>query len=192
MAGARTLAGALVPLVGPAPTNFNFVAGDYDRKTGLKGSLSTEKSLEISSPGDVLNNTSYGFYLVEASSSASTDRSFMGAGNNGRINPNGVARVQDASNTVFSGMNTAPGLKAGLRDPSRIGTKIAYAAGQENTTSVAATGTIANTILFARATGIQFQVDARISFYWLGQYLNAPLLDARVTTLMNAIAAAIP
>lgn len=35
--GARTLAGALVPLKGNAPTLNNFVAGDYDRKLGLKG-----------------------------------------------------------------------------------------------------------------------------------------------------------
>ena len=37
LAGARTLAGALVPLVGTAPTNFNFDSEDYNRKTGLKG-----------------------------------------------------------------------------------------------------------------------------------------------------------
>jgi hypothetical protein len=39
LAGARTLAGALIPLVGTAPTNVGglFVDGDYNRKTGLKG-----------------------------------------------------------------------------------------------------------------------------------------------------------
>jgi hypothetical protein len=42
MAGARTLAGALVPLKGAAPTNFNFVSGDYDRKTGLVGDGATK------------------------------------------------------------------------------------------------------------------------------------------------------
>jgi len=42
LAGARTLAGALVPLVGTAPTNYNFVAGDYDRETGLVGDGSTK------------------------------------------------------------------------------------------------------------------------------------------------------
>ena len=42
LAGARTLAGALVPLVGAAPTNFNFVSGDYNRKTGLVGDGSTK------------------------------------------------------------------------------------------------------------------------------------------------------
>ena len=42
LAGARTLAGALVPLVGPAPTSFNFVSGDYNRKMGLAGNGSSK------------------------------------------------------------------------------------------------------------------------------------------------------
>jgi len=42
--GARTLSGALTPLVGSAPTNNNFVSGDYNRKTGLVGD-GTSKSL---------------------------------------------------------------------------------------------------------------------------------------------------
>jgi hypothetical protein len=44
LAGARTLTGALVPLVGTAPTNVDglFVSGDYNRKTGLVGTGSTK------------------------------------------------------------------------------------------------------------------------------------------------------
>jgi hypothetical protein len=42
LAGARTLNGALVPLAGTAPTNFNFVSGDYNRKTGLVGDGSSK------------------------------------------------------------------------------------------------------------------------------------------------------
>jgi hypothetical protein len=42
MAGARTLTGALVPLKGTAPTNYNFVPGDYNRKTGLVGDGSSK------------------------------------------------------------------------------------------------------------------------------------------------------
>lgn len=39
LCGARTLAGALLPLHSsmPMPTNVNFVPGDYNRKTGLQG-----------------------------------------------------------------------------------------------------------------------------------------------------------
>lgn len=42
LAGARTLNGALVPLKGPAPTNYNFVAGDYTRLGGLSGDALTK------------------------------------------------------------------------------------------------------------------------------------------------------
>jgi hypothetical protein len=42
LAGARTLTGALVPLAGTAPTNFNFVDADYNRKTGLVGNGSNK------------------------------------------------------------------------------------------------------------------------------------------------------
>lgn len=43
LAGPRTLNGILVPLRGPAPTNQNFVSGDYVRKTGLIGNGSTKQ-----------------------------------------------------------------------------------------------------------------------------------------------------
>jgi hypothetical protein len=42
LAGARTRLGALTPLAGTAPTSFNFVDGDYNRKTGLVGDGSTK------------------------------------------------------------------------------------------------------------------------------------------------------
>jgi hypothetical protein len=42
LCGARTLAGALVPLAGTAPTNNNFVDADYNRETGLVGNGSTK------------------------------------------------------------------------------------------------------------------------------------------------------
>jgi hypothetical protein len=194
LAGARTLNGFLVPLKGNAPTNVEdgFVQADCSRSLGLKGSLSTVKSLNISWPGDVLDNVSFGFYLVEPSTSSATDRSYMAGSVSARINPNNIVRVQDNLNSSFSGMNTAPGLKAGLRDPSRVGTKIAYTGGQENTVSQAASATLGTTIrLFSRvASSTGAQVDAQISFYWAGEYLNASLLESRVATLMSDLAAA--
>jgi hypothetical protein len=42
LSGARTLSGALVPVVGPAATSHNFIEPDYNRKTGLKGIGSTK------------------------------------------------------------------------------------------------------------------------------------------------------
>lgn len=42
LAGARTVAGALTPLKGAAPTNYNFVSSDYLRFGGLRGDASTK------------------------------------------------------------------------------------------------------------------------------------------------------
>jgi hypothetical protein len=40
--------------------------------------------------------------------------------------------------------------------------------------------------------GTPFYSNARLAFYSIGESLDLALLDARVTTLINAIAAAIP
>ena len=48
-----------------------------------------------------------------------------------------------------------------------------------------------NVVIFNRVTTTGF-VDARLAFYSIGESLNLALLDARVTTLINAFAAAIP
>lgn len=73
--GARTLAGAIVPLVGPAPTPYNFASGDYNRKTGLKGNGSN-KYLLAGITGSQLTQTSHhGFFYgsdFEASGSIRT------------------------------------------------------------------------------------------------------------------------
>jgi hypothetical protein len=41
-------------------------------------------------------------------------------------------------------------------------------------------------------TGGSFKTNARLAFYSIGESLTLALLDDRVTTLINAIAAAIP
>jgi len=49
-----------------------------------------------------------------------------------------------------------------------------------------------NTTVFARQSGTSLLADARIAFYSIGESVDLALLDARVTTLINAIGAAIP
>jgi hypothetical protein len=64
LAGARTRLGALTPLAGTAPTSFNFVDGDYNRKTGLVGDgsskyLNSNRSMQ----SDPANNQHVSVYL---------------------------------------------------------------------------------------------------------------------------------
>lgn len=60
--GARTLTGCLVPLIGPTCAAYNFVSGDYNRRTGLLGN-STNKYLLAGISGASLPPTSHHMFL---------------------------------------------------------------------------------------------------------------------------------
>jgi hypothetical protein len=77
LAGARTLTGALVPLVGAAPTNNNFVSGDYNRKTGLVGDGST-KYLNSNLFVNALSATSHALFAYGAITGNTGDKTLMG------------------------------------------------------------------------------------------------------------------
>jgi hypothetical protein len=62
LSGAKTLSGALVPLVGGSITNANFVSVDYNRRTGLQGN-GTNKSLRTSLVGNTLSGNSYHMFV---------------------------------------------------------------------------------------------------------------------------------
>lgn len=82
LAGARTLTSALVPLVGTAPTNFNFVSGDYNRKTGLKGNGSNKYlNSNRANNADPQNNNHLSIYKTDTISS--TNSYFIGAAGGG-------------------------------------------------------------------------------------------------------------
>lgn len=82
-AGARTLDGALVPLLGSALTNYNFVSGDYTRKGGLKGDGAT-KYLQCV-PGNTYPQNDVSLFVIISSASSLTGltRVAMLAGNMG-------------------------------------------------------------------------------------------------------------
>jgi hypothetical protein len=199
LAGARTLAGALVPLVGPAPTNFNFVAGDYNRKTGLVGDGNT-KNLDSNRlcSSDEQNNVHGAVYVSTRDTAAGrylSGTTFPAVPATGTFaivgNTTGFrARVQasvlnsHSSNTavpVLLGVSRASSASYSWRDGSNSGTQ-----------STASTGvSTGNYFIFSDNTGGN-DSNARLTFYSIGESLDLALLDARVTTLVNAFAAAIP
>jgi hypothetical protein len=64
-----------------------------------------------------------------------------------------------------------------------------------NPSTTSQTPTSDNTFVFARNNGSnspERYSNARLAFYSIGESLDLALLDARVTTLINAFAAAIP
>ena len=193
LAGARTLTGALVPLVGAAPTNFNFVSGDYNRKTGLVGNGST-KYLDSGRLGnaDPENN----FHGAAYASTAPLGGIFMGSGGGGAQTVQFGSRadlIRCQSNVTSSTLTALPGFIAVNRSQSSFFLRRVNTVTE--TLSVAFVGrSSSNILLFARGTPSAPDTlsDARLAFYSIGESLDLALLDARVTTLINAFGAVIP
>jgi hypothetical protein len=198
MAGARTLAGALVPLVGTAPTNFNFVSGDYNRKTGLKGD-GTTKYLNANRNNNVdpQNSAHISTYSTEHPTSVGGQFPvYIGSsGGNGERN---IYRFQ-ANGGIYSTIN-GPATNTGLSDLGFLGAgRNAATIGlfRANATTFSYGGVSVTPLsldmgVFA-APGGNLSItrsNARLAFYSIGESLDLALLDSRVTALITAIGAA--
>jgi hypothetical protein len=173
LAGARTLAGALVPLVGTAPTNFNFVSGDYNRKTGLAGNGSSK----------YLNSNRANNADPQNSKHMAVYASSVGAVNGTYI---GIATTNGSSHFTSEGTTNTIG---GFNRAS--GTTISGRGGGSTNASISMTSTApaAGGLLVFDGIG---KSTARLAFYSIGESLNLALLDARVSALISALATAIP
>jgi hypothetical protein len=195
LAGARTLAGALVPLAGTAPTNVNFVSGDYNRKTGLKGDGSTKYlNSNRANNADPQNNNHCGLYLSEIQAI----NVVLGAGGSS-TGANTI--VPNVSDTIFRNRSSSflqinRIAVAGLTGASRSNASeiVARIASTSTLHSLASQSPSTDNIyLLARNDGsgvAQFHSASRFAFYSIGEYIDLTRLDSRVTDLINAIGAA--
>jgi hypothetical protein len=206
LAGARTLTGALVPLVGAAPTNVSnlFAQGDYNRRAGLTGSKSPAKYLNSNRAGnaDPQNSNHTSVYITAVTTApASTFPYYIGSGGNvsgansiGRNPTNATAIFRCQNNNADSlGTGAATGFYGVNRNVSAD-----YIARQASTNTtlarVSQAPTGGNTLVFTLNDGSSTAlraINGTIAFYSIGESLDLELLDARVTTLINAFAAAI-
>jgi hypothetical protein len=198
LAGARTLSGALVPLVGTAPTNVGpFVSGDYNRKTGLVGDGSTKylnsNRLSSADPQD-------SFHLSLSVSTAASSGTQMYIGGQATVpndmyrdGANLIVRSRTFSVTTYTSQGSATGFIGHSRAVAASFTSRLGGATQLNSLS-SSSSTGANIFVFARNNNgsLSLPTAARLAFYSIGESLNLALLDARVTDLINAFAAAIP
>jgi len=202
LAGARTLTGALVPLVGTVPTNNNFVSGDYNRKTGLVGDGST-KYLDTNrnNNADPQNNQSMCAWI--STFGAGGNEAVIGAGTGSTTGASHILTQKSAGpdqfilrsrggSTVFTtvvtpfvagfhGINRATSVSSNYRLGGASGTI-------SSTSQSSSTGQIN---VFARDLAAPAYTNARLAFYSIGESLDLALLDARVTALINAFDAAI-
>jgi hypothetical protein len=191
LAGARTLNGALVPLVGTAPTNFNFVSADYNRKTGLVGNGSTKY---LNSNRNNNADPQDSFHLSVFASTALIDGSrYMGSGSSAGSSTMGIA----VANLGFRSRNSAnfdtgKPMANGFIGVSRttgtnVNSRISGATASHSQTSNSPAN---ETIEVFR--GVIAPTASRFAFYSIGESLNLALLDTRVTNLITAFGAAIP
>jgi hypothetical protein len=190
LAGARTLAGALVPLKGPSPTNVSnlFVSGDYNRASGLKGNGSTKYlNTNRNNNADPQNDKHIAVYATAVSTV--TDHSYIGmALQNGATH----FSVRGDTTRIGSRINSSSGIASTVLNSNGF-----IAMQRENGTQVFGRGggttrppeslnssTPASGNLFV-FDGIN-KSNARIAFYSIGEALDLAKLDTRVTALISA------
>jgi hypothetical protein len=199
LAGARTLAGALVPLVGAAPTNVGpFVSGDYNRKTGLVGDGST-KYLDTNRNNNAdPQDSKHAAVFISQSETRNANRSAISSRNasasSGAMHllttaTLVVARVNTSGTSSTTSTTPFTGLFAGSRSSStQSSRRFNNASTVINENSSAPTAVTID--VFSRNGG-DFS-NARIAFYSIGESLDLALLDARVSALITAFGVAIP
>jgi hypothetical protein len=196
LAGARTLTGALVPLVGTAPTNFNFVSGDYNRKTGLVGDGSS-KYLNSNRAGNADPRNSV-HLCIYASVVATLTRYYAGSNDSSP----GATTFYSASSTgvVYKPRTNTITTVAGANVRGLIGFSrsngssfVSRNGGVSTEITQASQPPASDNFGIFQAIGMGLvPSDARLAFYSIGESLDLTLLDARVKALVNAFAAAIP
>jgi hypothetical protein len=193
--------------VGTAPTNFNFVSGDYNRETGLVGNGST-KYLNSNRAGNADPQDNFHAFAWLPSQTlvseniarqliASVGNTWIGyntdvvtAGNASQY----FTRARQASSSVINfATNNVIGPVGVSRSTSSAITARANGANTDVSIASATAGSPSFFVLAANdGSGAVLHSPARLAFYSIGESLNLALLDTRVTTLINAFAAAIP
>jgi hypothetical protein len=204
LAAARTIPGALTPLLSsmPAPTLEGSVAGwTYDRINGLKGSGSSGGAnnylrtnyLAASATRDnnhiaawkttSLAGGATAYYLGYVSPRA------LAVGNGGNYNHGGLANPSGLLGAAIGlhGVARQSSANFDIKRPDVALTNVANAtSGAPSDTEVYVFNLNNN-----NNPGTQWCSEP-FAFYSAGDFLDLALLDARVTTLINAIGAAIP
>ena len=204
IAGARTLAGALTPVVGPAPTNVGFVSGDYDRKTGLKTNK-TNKYINTNRNNNADNKenrhlalwksvadtgATFGVCLLAGSVNAGGDTYFYHDSNGAaNFHLNGVSYINPAS-------SASQPFVTGFFGTSQLSTartvrvsEWSVSGGNYTTTQSAGNPVNANILIGDPTTA--FPTNCAIAFYSIGSSLTLTTLSSRVAALMAGLAAAI-
>jgi len=188
--GARTLPGALTPLVGGAITNNGaFVSGDYNRKTGLAGNGSNYLRPSTSAGPTEVNHS-----MSVYSTTGQFDLRFIAGWNSANCLATLTAKSVRSSNSTAHSFSNQNGVQFAGFSRSASGSFLARNGGVTDTANIGASGSnaLSQFGVFAIGNSTSLISTKRIAFYHCGLPLDLALLDSRVTALYNAIGAAIP
>ena len=197
LAGPDDLTGALVPLVGAAPTNFNFVAGDYNRVTGLVGNGSTKYlNSNRNNNTDPQNSQHLAAFQTVAATTSGVTHSLLGSESAVAEGTSQLAFTSTGGSLLFGRSRngtllTHPSANQsnnGLFGLSRSSSGEYTLRGNSSSALLSQTSqspTSNSITVFAR--GATFPSTARISFYSIGESLDLTALDARLTTYMSSL-----
>lgn len=199
LAGARTLSGALVPLVGTAPTNNNFASGDYARRTGLVGNgnnkyINTNRAENADSQNSVhlsvyqTEQFAASQYVMFGTDGTSSTGFYVGSNVAGTVGFNAYNRNSTA---ILVSTSAVQGFAGTSRSSSStVETRMFGVSASTARTSNSSNSS--NYFVFASSSVSTNRGGGRLAFYSIGESLDLAKLDARVTTLITAIGAAIP
>jgi hypothetical protein len=189
LAGARTLTGALTPLVGSAPTNNGpFVSGDYTRggaTPGLVGNGSTKwLNANRNENADGQNDNHYAFWATTVGTGVFTG--------NANVLSTSVSNAATRNRNTSADAFTAT---AGFIGISRSASAdyVRRNGGSDTTVTRTSSSVGANAMgILALGSGASGHATHRIAFYSIGSALNLSQLDSRLSALITAIGNAIP
>ncbi len=204
LAGARTLSGALVPLAGTAPTNFNFVSGDYNRKTGLVGDASTKYIKSNRANNEDPQNSQHlsvfvsgmpavatGGYIGDATNTPATGYSYIYSFNQAQLRA--ISRANSGESSIVRPSNIQGYIGMSRSASSGISVRsLGQVDAFTSTSQTSSTGTVDVFRINNTSGAGVFYTNARLAFYSIGEALDLALLDARVTALITAFGVAIP
>jgi len=203
LCGARTLAGALVPLRGNAPLNVKFLTGNYDRKAGLTsdgGATGLLTGYNNSNTADFpLTNCHLSYFITMLQVDTSgvvvggpplSGFNYMSLSYSSAVNIN--TRIRGNTNQALHQLGFVGAsrgfLTTFIRRIGGVSTQLAN--------TVSGNASAAQLGVFACQGGTSTTISSlaaiRLAFYSLGKDVNLELLDSRVTDLYEEINSAIP
>jgi len=198
LAGARTLNGALVPLVGNAPTNVNFISSDYNRKTGLVTDGTKYLNLGYNNNDTTTfptDNCHASVYVKSQASSFSGSGPYYILGAKAFGYEGGMGILNSAGyifyNRTFGSVNVASMINfVGTSKSTSSAFFIARSNGTNTTSTTTANATPSSGLygVFGLGAGTYlYPSGLRISFYSLGRSLDLAKLDARISEFMSSL-----